>query len=714
MDEAYLERHRPEEMALHVRLASEVGSERSARVHVAAARDGRYDVVIVALDYFGEFSILCGLIAAHGLSIESGEVHTFRPAPAPPAPPGARRRRPPPSTKIVDVFRVVPRRGKPAPDAGRMEEELLAVLALVADGRADEARERLNRKLVESLESARGELARTVRPVEIEFDNAALSAWTVMRVRGQDAPAFLYALANALAMREIYVHAVRIESQGDEVRDEFEIAHRDGRKIEGEADQHTLRLAIALIKQFTHFLPSAPDPARALRSFDQLLDRLMAGGGEGAALPLLQAGEGLRELAQLLGSSQFLWEDFLRRHFEHLAPLLEEWKSRPLRDRTALEEHLTRRLRDAPSFEESKRRLNEIRDEEMLFVDMKHVLDHSVSLSEFEGALTDLAEAVLAQALELCRARLVEAHGAPRRAEGSVCPAALMGLGKFGGRELGYASDLELLVVYQEPGTTEVSGIENGELFDRLVQDVVETLEAREEGIFHIDLRLRPHGKKGPLASPLGLLHDYYRPGGDAHPFERQALIKMRFVAGDPALGREVEAFRDAYVWSGEPWDLAEALRLRERQVAELVPPGRFNVKLSRGGLVDVEYTAQYLQIRHGREHASLRTPRTLQALAALADLRILSGADHETLREGYVFWRRMADALRMVRGQASDLLLPDEGSEELRLLARRLGYEGRDWAAAAAALDADIDRNRLGVQSVYDRRFREPDLDHS
>ena len=707
MDEAYLEGHGPDEIALHVRLASEVGSERAARVNVAAVGNGRYDVTVVALDYFGEFSMLCGLLAAHGLSIESGEVHTFCPATAPPSAPGERRRRPPPSTKIVDVFRVAPRPGKPAPDRARMEEELLAVLALVADGRADEARERLNRQLVESLESARGELARTVRPVEIEFDNAALPAWTVMRVRGQDAPAFLYALANALAMREIYVHAVRIESQGAEVRDEFEIAHRDGRKIEGEADQHTLRLAIALIKQFTHFLPSAPDPARALRSFDQLLDRLMAGGGEGEALPLLRAGQGLRELAQLLGSSEFLWEDFLRRHSEHLAPLLAEWKTRPLRDRASLEEDLGRRLQDAPSFEERKRRLNEIKDEEMLFVDMKHVLDEDVSLSAFENALTDLAEAVLSQALELSRARLVEAHGPPRLADGRVCPAAVMGLGKFGGGELGYASDLELLVVYQGAGTTEVSGIENGELFARLVQDLVETLEAREEGIFHIDLRLRPHGKKGPLASPLGLLREYYRSGGDAHPFERQALVKMRFVAGNPAFGREVEAFRDGYVWSGEPWDMAEALRLRVRQVTELVPSGRFNVKLSRGGLVDVEYAAQYLQIQHGREHAELRTPRTLHALDALAGLGIISGAEHETLGEGYVFWRRVADALRMVRGQASDLLLPDEGSDELRLLARRLGYAGRDWAEAAAALDADIDRNRLAVQSVFDRRFR-------
>jgi glutamate-ammonia-ligase adenylyltransferase len=261
MDEAYLERHGPHEIALHVRLASEVGAERAARVNVAAVGNGRYDVTVVALDYFGEFSMLCGLLAAHGLSIESGEVHTFCPATAPPSAPGERRRRPPPSTKIVDVFRVAPRLGKPAPDRARMEEELLAVLALVADGRADEARERLNRQLVESLESARGELARTVRPVEIEFDNAALPAWTVMRVRGQDAPAFLHALANALAMRESTCtrSASRARSRGQgRVRDRAPRRAQDRRR----GRPAHLRLAIALIKQFTHFLPSAPDPPR--------------------------------------------------------------------------------------------------------------------------------------------------------------------------------------------------------------------------------------------------------------------------------------------------------------------------------------------------------------------------------------------------------------------------------------------------------------------
>jgi glutamate-ammonia-ligase adenylyltransferase len=181
----------------------------------------------------------------------------------------------------------------------------------------------------------------------------------------------------------------------------------------------------------------------------------------------------------------------------------------------------------------------------------------------------------------------------------------------------------------------------------------------------------------------------------------------MRPVAGDAELGRRVLAIRDAFVWSGEPWNHAEALRLRERQVTELVPLGRFNVKLSRGGLVDVEYAAQYLQIQHGLAHPELRVPSTLDALAALQSLGLLDPREHGSLRDGYLFWRRVADGLRMVRGQASDLLLPDEGSQELRVLARRLGYGGKDWAEAAGALDADIDRHRMAVRSFFDRRFR-------
>jgi glutamate-ammonia-ligase adenylyltransferase len=324
-------------------------------------------------------------------------------------------------------------------------------------------------------------------------------------------------------------------------------------------------------------------------------------------------------------------------------------------------------------------------------------------VTDFSDALSDLGEVVLDVGFRLCRDRRSASEGEPTLPPGNTCPVALLGLGKLGGRELGYASDLELLVVYEGAGPTAKTGLENGAFFEAVVQDLTGAIEAREEGIFHLDLRLRPHGKKGPLASPFALIQDYYRPGGAAHSLERQALLKLRFIGGDEGLGRKVEAVRDRYVWSGEPWDRAAALHLRERQVTELVPPGRFNVKLSRGALVDVEYAAQYLQIQHGQRHPALRTPRTLDALDRLLALGFLSASDHHILREGYLFWRRVTDALRMVRGHASDLLLPDEGGEELRLLARRLGYSGSDWSRAAAALDADVDRHRLGIRAVFD-----------
>ena len=709
LDPDYFAREAPADVAVHVRMAAQLGTFQPARVAVTPRENGRYDVAVVAFDYFGEFSIVCGLLAVHGLNIESGHVHTFV-GPAGEAPPMRPRFRPgarrPPAPSgaatIVDVFRVHPRRGQP--DAAALEKGLLLLLALCAAGRIDEARERLNRRLVESLgaswDADRPAGGEALAPLDITFDEDESSRWTVMEVRGRDTPGFLYALANALAMRGVYVQTVRIESVGREARDTFWIARRDGRKIEDAADRQALRLAVALIKQFTHLLPSAPDPARALRSFDQFLDRAMA--GDPAAVETLGRPQGLRELATLLGSSEFLWEDFLRMQFEHLSPVLGRWRSRELPAGAVLRAWVDK----GTSHEERKRLLNEFKDEQLLLVDMKHLLDPALTLERFSRALGDLADAVVEEALALCHAELVERHGHPRDGAGREIEVAAFGLGKFGGGEMGYASDLELLVVYGGPGQTDESGIEAGAFFDELVRMLTETISARQEGIFHVDLRLRPFGRAGPLSSPLEAVRAYYAPGGGAMPFERQALIKLRQVAGDAALGAAVLAHRDAFVWSDIPWDRDDALHLRARQARELVPPGRFNVKYSEGALVEVEYAAQYLQIQHGRAHPELRTPSTQQALDRLRRLAVLSPDEHRVLAEAYVFWRRVADGLRMVRGNARDLLLPVAGAEEMGFLARRLGYAG-GGAAAAAALAADVARHRDRVHSVFTARFR-------
>ncbi len=167
-----------------------------------------------------------------------------------------------------------------------------------------------------------------------------------------------------------------------------------------------------------------------------------------------------------------------------------------------------------------------------------------------------------------------------------------------------------------------------------------------------------------------------------------------------------METHRDAFVYSGRPWDLAAALSLRRQQIRELTEPGRVNVKYSPGGIVDIEYTAQYVQLMHGHAIAGLRTPNTLEALAAAERHRLLPAREAQALREAYLFLRSVIDALRSVRGHAKDLVLPDIGSDEFIFLARRMGYTEDDWQAGAKRLSADLMRHMEQTRTIYTNRF--------
>ncbi|MDC4224534.1 MAG: hypothetical protein MPW15_09965 [Candidatus Manganitrophus sp.] len=183
--------------------------------------------------------------------------------------------------------------------------------------------------------------------------------------------------------------------------------------------------------------------------------------------------------------------------------------------------------------------LNEYKDRELFRIDIKHLLEPSLTLTDFSQALTDLAEVVIEETYALCRADLVNRYGTPRLEEGRPASFAICGLGKLGGAELGYASDIELLFVYEGPGQTDgAEPIDNRVFFEKLAQQITHFITAKQEGIFHIDTRLRPHGNAGVLANPLSQLTAYYAPTGEAAPFERQALIKLRWIAGDEALGQ--------------------------------------------------------------------------------------------------------------------------------------------------------------------------------
>jgi len=717
MDAEYFERFQPADIARHLALAGCLDLDHPAQVSIVERSGGQFDVAVVAYDYFSEFAALCGLLSSFGLDIREGSIYTFADSPAQPprhGPDGLRRRatiRPGLSRKkIVDVFLVHPLPGMQfgAAEQRRFASEIDRLVRLLDAKRFREARRAVNRRLVETLGKSRSSFTGLLAPVDIRFDNTVSPSSTVMDIRSADTPAFLYAFANALTMRGLYIHKARFEHVGSELRDRFEVRSRHGRKIEDQAEQQELTLTATLIKQFTQHLTWAPDPGKALDAFDQFLDQMFTEARGRKALKFLAAGKTLPLLARLLGASDFLWEDFLRRQHANLLPLLENYQKTPLvRPRAELVRELRRRVAAARTDEARRRALNQYKDRELFRIDMKHLLEPASTLPDFSRALTELAEVVVEQAVRDSQALLSRAHGVPKLAPASACPFAVFGMGKFGGRELGYASDIEVLFVYGGPGRT--SGrhpLDHSEFYERLVQDILRRIEARQEGIFHLDVRLRPHGGKGLLANTLDELCRYYSPSGLAAPFERQALIKLRFVAGDAALGRRVEAHRDAYVYSAVPWDLPAALELRQRQLTELVERGTTNVKYSPGGIVDIEYAVQYLQLMYGHAHRGLRTPSTLEALAALEAQGLLHARNAATLREAYLFLRRLIDALRIVRGHAKDLVLPDAQADEFIFLARRLGYTAEEWRAGAARLAADVAGHMERARTFFAERF--------
>ena len=130
------------------------------------------------------------------------------------------------------------------------------------------------------------------------------------------------------------------------------------------------------------------------------------------------------------------------------------------------------------------------------------------------------------------------------------------------------------------------------------------------------------------------------------------------------------------------------------------------NAKLSPGGVVDIEYAIQYLQLLHGPRHAVLRTPNAMQALAGLVECGVVSRQNGENLRKAYLFIRMLIDGLRMVRGHAKDLVLPPADSDEFIFLARRVGYTTDDWQAGARHLKTDIEEHMKNVREFYERQF--------
>jgi glutamate-ammonia-ligase adenylyltransferase len=689
MEASYLETFESADRARHLELLARLSDAAPVDVAAAPVADGRWQVTVVGFNHPGELAIICGLLFAWGCNIVDGNAFSEENVSgAPPVPRPLSRAKPHGTTaqadstaaKFVDVFTVEP----PAklPPGGLVAlwqnyaSELADLIREARSGRVGEVHGRLAKRVASAV-PATSETATTLYPVEIEIDNEASPRSSVLRIRSEDTMGFLYELANALALAGIDIQRMIVDSRGNRAFDTLYVTDSAGEKITDPGRQSELRAAIVLIKHFTHLLPRSPNPEAALLHFRDFLAQLFQQPDWLHELASLERSDVLAALARLLGVSDFLWEDFLRLQHVNLFPVVRDISGLEQRKtRAALAAELDDQLAAATTTEERRERLNAFKDREMFRADMRHILGLVGEFGQFSAELGDVAAVVVGAALNICLRDLQRRYGQPRTSDGQPARLCACALGKCGGRELGYASDIELMFVYDGNGTTAgPETIGTTEFYQRFVEALTHTIRSREEGVFQVDLRLRPYGRAGSLAVSLDAFAGYFGPEGAAWPYERQALVKLRPIAGDLAFGSEIVALRDRLIYSGEPFDVAAMRAMREKQLRQLVKAGTTNAKLSPGQLVDTEYLVQGLQITHGHLDPSLRAVNTLDALAALKDRGLVSAEDAASLREAYVFQRDLIDALRIVRGHARDLTVPAPESEEFVFLARRLGY---------------------------------------
>lgn len=458
-----------------------------------------------------------------------------------------------------------------------------------------------------------------------------------------------------------------------------------------------------------NFISTLPDPAGA-RAF---LSRLRAP-DSASPIDLDHDDLTLAHLLTLAGNSPFLAETLLR-HPENIAWLKAETERNfdRIKSREQLSEELARFITRATDVDDATR-LARFKRREMLRIYLRDCLGIA-ALSEVTEELSNLADVILSYSLARAHQVLTKLHGTPQthdeRGRIEKSEFAILALGKLGCRELNYASDIDLLFLYSSGGETSGDGrspesiIGNKEFFARAAELVVQMIgRSSEEGaVYRIDLRLRPYGRDGDLVWDIERAADYYH--HRAHNWERQALIRARVSAGSEAVvAGFLEKVRDA-IFSKDalPETLEGVRRAKEKIDRKEAARGRgFNVKLGPGGIREIEFIAQALQLKHGGREPWVRSAQTLIVLARLAEKNYLSEAERARLSAAYTFLRTVEHRLQMEHGAQIHTLPASQ--ERLAILARRCGYSQAD--NPVAPFIRDLQKHTSEVRAVYNRVF--------
>ncbi|NRD87782.1 bifunctional [glutamate--ammonia ligase]-adenylyl-L-tyrosine phosphorylase/[glutamate--ammonia-ligase] adenylyltransferase, partial [Burkholderia pseudomallei] len=398
-----------------------------------------------------------------------------------------------------------------------------------------------------------------------------------------------------------------------------------------------------------------------------------------------------------------------------LAERIAAWAAAPV-TRAALDARLDELLAQGgqpPSEDALKKALRQLRGEAFGAVAERDLAGRA-DVAEVTGTMTDLAEAAIQRALALLAAELEAQYGEPRGPSGERLALGVVGMGKLGGRELNVSSDIDLIFVYEDDGETAGGArapISVHEFFTRLGRRLIGVLsEATADGyVFRVDMRLRPNGDSGPLVCSLGMLEEYFYVQG--REWERYAWIKGRLVterasAAARRLAQQLDAIVKPFVYRryldfgviGAIRSLHEQIRQEARRRATMRPDKADDIKLGRGGIREIEFSAQVFQLIRGGQDAGFRVQPTLAVLRHASASGLITEEVRAGLTHAYLFLRTLEHRLQY-RNDAQTHAMPVDPAERAALAAS-LGF------ADYAALIDRLDQHRAFVEAQFDQVF--------
>jgi glutamate-ammonia-ligase adenylyltransferase len=456
-------------------------------------------------------------------------------------------------------------------------------------------------------------------------------------------------------------------------------------------------------------IANTADPDRALAQLAELADRI----GEGSAtartgfLDALVDDDGTAmRLLSVLGASAALG-DHLRRHPEHWTELTDPTMGSTRPPAYLLRSELLTAVGADAQHPEPVATLPDAEAVDILRVEYRRLLlrlasrdlAHGVGVDDIAAELSDLAAATLEAALAIARARLGEPAG--------TCRLSVIAMGKCGGHELNYVSDVDVIFVAEAvEGEPEQAALQAAA---RLASHLIRICSdhTREGTIWPVDAALRPEGKSGPLVRTLASHLGYYERW--AKTWEFQALLKARPVAGDRALGEDYVRAITPLVWEAAQRDgFVPEVQAMRRRVLEHIPAKEADrqIKLGSGGLRDVEFAVQLLQMVHGRADEGIRQPTTLSALAELTRAGYVGREDGLALHDAYKFLRTVEHRMQLFQLRRTHVIPEDEPS--LRRLGRSLGY----LKDPVGEFDKQLRFHRREVRRLHEKLFYRPLLE--